>query len=235
MDLSTNITSEGLRNVSFKVSNQEDGLGFLSQENLTSELGLVLIQEWWGMNKSITLTADKFAKHGLRVLCPDMYRGKVAQNNEQAGHLMGNLDWQSALLVIQSAGEFLRSQGCKKVFLTGFCMGGALTIATIATFGTAFDGAVPFYGVPDLTKFDLANAKCPVLAHFGDLDQAKGFSDIETAKNLEQVAKSKGINFTLRIWENVDHAFMNQDSHRYNADAASKALAETVEFLKALA
>ena len=234
MDLSTNITTEGLRNCTFPVPNQEDGQGYLSTVNTDSDCGIVLIQEWWGMNKSITLTSDKFAKHGFRVLCPDMYRGKVGKSNEEAGHLMGNLDWANALQVIKSAGEFLRNSGCKKVFITGFCMGGALAIATISTFGEAFDGAAPFYGVPDLTKFDLANAKCAILAHFGDLDQAKGFSDPETAKNLEKVAQEKGCKFTLRMWENVDHAFMNQDSQRYNADAAAKALAETVEFFKSL-
>lgn len=235
MELSSNITEEGLRNVKFPVPNQVEGEGYLSQENTTSELGLILIQEWWGMNKSITLTSDKFSKHGLRVLCPDMYRGKVGKSNEEAGHLMQSLDWPMALQVIKSAGDYLRSLGCKNVFITGFCMGGALTIASIATFGDAFNGAAPFYGIPDLSHFDLGNVKCPILAQFGDLDQAKGFSDPEAAKNLETVAKSKNLNFTLHMWENVDHAFMNQDSHRYHADAAAKALAETVEFFKSLA
>jgi carboxymethylenebutenolidase len=234
MDLSDNITSLGLINCTYNVENCEDGKGYLSQENTTSEIGLVLIQEWWGLNKSITLTSDKFARNGFRVLCPDMYRGKIGKNSEEAGHLMGNLDWPNALLLIKSAGEYLKSLGCKKVFITGFCMGGALTIATIASFNV-FDGAVPFYGVPDLTKFDLSNVKCPVVAHFGDLDQAKGFSDPEAAKNLEKNALEKGVNFKLRMWENVDHAFMNQDSHRYNADAAEKAIVETCEFFMSLA
>jgi len=235
MDLSENITTEGLRNCAFLVLNQEDGQGYLSQENTNSENGIILIQEWWGMNKSITMTSDKFAKHGFRVLCPDMYRGKVGKNNEEAGHLMSNLDWEAALQVVKSAGDYLRSLGCKKVFLTGFCMGGAITIASISTFGDSFDGAAPFYGVPDLSKFDLGNAKCAILAHFGDLDKAKGFSDPETAKRLEETALAKGCNFRLRMWENVDHAFMNQDSPRYNPEAAAKALSETVEFFKSLA
>jgi len=235
MDLSQNIITEGLRNCTFPVPNQEDGQGYLSSENTSSQHGIVLIQEWWGMNKSITLTSDKFAKHGFRVLCPDMYRGKIGKNHEEAGHLMGNLDWNGALQVVKSAGDFLRNSGCKKVFLTGFCMGGAITIASIANFGEAFDGAAPFYGIPDLSKFDIGNAKCAILAHFGDLDKAKGFSDPEAAKNLEQIALDKGCKFKLRMWENVDHAFMNQDSQRYNADAAEKALTETVEFFKTLA
>jgi hypothetical protein len=38
-----------------------------------SELGLVVIQEWWGMNVSITKTADDFASLGFRALVPDLY------------------------------------------------------------------------------------------------------------------------------------------------------------------
>lgn len=234
MDLSTNITTQGLLNCKFPNDTLE-GQGYLSPENTTSPMGIILIQEWWGMNKSITLTADKFSKNGFRVLCPDMYSGKIGTNNEEAGHLMGNLDWENALKLIKNAGEYLKSQGCLKVFITGFCMGGALTIATLSTFNNIFSGAVPFYGIPDLTKFDVGNIKCPVIANFGTLDSAKGFSDPEAAKNLEKIAKEKNIDFKLNMWENVDHAFMNQDSKNYNAEAAGKAIVETCEFFKSLA
>ena len=108
-------------------------------------------------------------------------------------------------------------------------MGGALAIATIATFDV-FDGACPFYGVPDLTKFDLGNIRCKVFAQFGDLDRAKGFSDPETAKNLENSALRRGVDFKLKIWENADHAFMNQDSPNYNSHVAEEAIIETCDF-----
>jgi carboxymethylenebutenolidase len=55
---------------------------------------------------------------------PDLYRGKVATNHEQAGHYFNDLDWQGAIMDIQGAVNFLRSKGCLKVGVTGFCMGG---------------------------------------------------------------------------------------------------------------
>ena len=110
-------------------------------------------------------------------------------------------------------------------------MGGALTIASVAS-GSEFSAAVPFYGVPDLSKVPLANIKIPVLAHFGDKDEAKGFSDPETAYKLEAAAKEAGVDFTLHMW-NAGHAFMNQASpHSYDPEIARQALEETVQFFR---
>jgi carboxymethylenebutenolidase len=230
-NLPENIISVGQKNVTFPVEGKEDCHGYLSSENTSSEYGIVLIQEWWGMNKSITLTADIFAKQGLKVICPDLYRGKVGKNNEQAGHLMSGLDFQGAVKDIVGAGEYLKSLGCKKVGLTGFCMGGALTIATLTSSDT-FAVGVPFYGIPPLDYFKIENIKVPVLAHFGDLDKCAGFSDPEAARNLEAKAKEAGVNFTLHMWEGANHAFMNQDSANYQPEIAAKALEESVEFFR---
>lgn len=230
-NLPENIVTIGEKNVTFKVDGRDDCHGYLSQQNTNSEYGVVLIQEWWGLNKSITLTADTFANQGFRVLCPDLYRGKVGKDRESAGHLMSGLDFQGAVSDISAAGEYLKSLGCLKVFLSGFCMGGALTIANLAS-STVFSAGAPFYGVPDLNYFKVEDIKVPVLAHFGDLDMAKGFSDPEAAYNLETRAKNAGINFTLHMWEGGNHAFMNQDSQNYNPNIAAKALEETAQFFK---
>jgi carboxymethylenebutenolidase len=48
----------------------------------------------------------------------------------------------------------------------GFCMGGALTFASLASFKNWKSGS-PFYGVPDLNTFKLENIHCKTLAHFG--------------------------------------------------------------------
>jgi carboxymethylenebutenolidase len=232
-NLSENIITVGNSNVTFKVEGREDCPGYLSPHGFNIKHGIVLIQEWWGMNKSITLTADTIAKRGFTVLCPDLYRGKVGKDREQAGHLMSGLDFQGAIKDISAAGEYLKSIGCDKVGLSGFCMGGALTIANLCTSDT-FAGGVPFYGIPDLNYFNLANIKVPVQAHFGSLDQAKGFSDSEAARNLESKAKEAGIQFNLIMWEGGDHAFMNQDSSHYNPEIAEQALSMMVSFFKSI-
>ena len=113
----------------------------------------------------------------------------------------------------------MKAKGYNKIGVTGFCMGGALTIAAIAQ-GDEFSAAAPFYGVPDLSKLDLTRIKVPVLAHFGETDDAKGFSDKETALRLETAMKAAGVTFTLRMWE-AGHAFMNQaNPHTYKPEIA---------------
>lgn len=111
-------------------------------------------------------------------------------------------------------------------------MGGALAIAAICTYPDRFHAAAPFYGIPDLKTFDVANIKCPVLLNFAELDDAKGFSDPESAKNLAQRMTEKGVDNRLIIWEKAQHAFMNQDSSRFDQETSEKARKETIEFFK---
>ena len=60
--------------------------------------GLVVLQEWWGLNQQIQDEAKEIAERGDFVaLVPDLYRGELATDNEHAGHLMNNLDWAGAV------------------------------------------------------------------------------------------------------------------------------------------
>jgi len=83
--------------------------------------------------------------------------------------LIKGLDWQGAALDISGAAAFLRSKGCKKVGVTGFCMGGALAILAVALDST-IDASAPFYGIPDLSKCPIQNIKVPVFGIFAEHD-----------------------------------------------------------------
>lgn len=52
----------------------------------------------------------------------DIYRGKCAKNREEAGHLIGGLDWQGAVADIIGNVKYLKSTGCTKVGVLGFCI-----------------------------------------------------------------------------------------------------------------
>ena len=112
------------------------------------------------------ITADIFARlGGWRILVPDVYRGKVGIDRETAGHLKEGLDWNGATADINAAKDYLLKNGCKKVGIIGFCMGGALCLATAASY-EGFDAVAPFYGAPDLKKYDLSKITCKFQGHF---------------------------------------------------------------------
>lgn len=61
-----NLITPGDINAKFPVPGREEGSGYLTLNE--SKMGLVLIQEWWGVNKTMCNKADLIAKSGFRVL-----------------------------------------------------------------------------------------------------------------------------------------------------------------------
>jgi carboxymethylenebutenolidase len=138
------------------------------------------------------LQAKKIASAGYRVLVPDLYRGKLGSEAEEAHHLMSNQDWPGAVADIGGAARFLKAEGSPKVGVTGFCMGGALALAA-AVLVPELDAAAPFYGVPNPGLADTKKVRVPVQGHFGGQDPMKGFSDPLAAADLEENLKAAGV------------------------------------------
>ncbi|KAH8489505.1 hypothetical protein H0E87_024940 [Populus deltoides] len=173
--------------------------------------GIVVLQEWWGVDFEIKNHAVKISQlgPGFKALIPDLYRGKVGLDVAEAQHLMDGLDWQGAVKDIQASVNWLKTNGSSKAGVTGFCMGGALSIAS-SVLVPEVDAVVAFYGVPSSQLADPAQAKAPVQAHFGELDNFVGFSDVTAAKALEEKLKASGIPYEVHIYPGNAHAFMNR-------------------------
>jgi len=170
--------------------------------------GIVVVQEWWGVDYEIKKHAINIASKGYRALIPDLYRGKLGLEVAEAQHLLEGLDWPGAVADIAASAKWLKDQGSSKVGVTGFCMGGGLTIAS-AVRVPGIDAVVAFYGTPPPQLADPVEAKVPVQAHFGENDTLKGLSDKETAKALEEKLKKANVSSEVYLYPNVGHAFMN--------------------------
>ena len=166
---------------------------------------IIVIQEWWGVDRGTMQKALRLAQHGYRVLVPDIYKGKKGINAEEASHLMGELDFPKAIEEIGIAAQYLKKTGSPSVGVVGFCMGGALALGALAASDDILVGA-PFYGV-NFGLFDSKTLKKPVQGHFGALDTMEGFSDPATGKRLEKELT----NAKVFIYEGVGHAFMNPE------------------------
>ncbi|KAL5730027.1 carboxymethylenebutenolidase [Ranunculus cassubicifolius] len=172
--------------------------------------GIVVLQEWWGVDFEIKNHAIKISQlgPGYKALIPDLYRGKVGLDVAEAQHLMDGLDWQGAVKDIHASVSWLKANGSNKVGVTGYCMGGALSIAS-AVLVPEVDAAVAFYGVPSSELADPSKVKAPVQAHFGEADTFVGFSDVTAAKGLEEKLKASGVPHEVHLYPGNGHAFMN--------------------------
>jgi carboxymethylenebutenolidase len=193
--------------------------------------GLVVIQEWWGVNDHIKSVAGRYATHGFRVLVPDLYRGKVGLDAKEAEHLMTGLNFgDAAAQDVRGAVQFLKQSG-GKVGVTGYCMGGALTVLA-ACFVPEIDAAVAWYGFPPLEYVVADNVKAPLMLHAAMHD---GFFKIEHANQLEEKLKAAGAPCTFHRYD-AGHAFASDDpiigtiGLAKNEDAADAAWTRTIDF-----
>lgn len=190
--------------------------------------GVVVIQEWWGLNDQICGVADRFARAGFNALAPDLFKGRVTQNPDEASHLMNGLDFPGATHQdIRGAVDHLRGLGSGKVAVMGFCMGGALSIAA-AVHVPQLDAAVCLYGIPPKEFADPANIRIPFQGHFASKDD---WVTPEVVDVLESAMREKG-NIPELYRYDADHAFFNERrADVYDANCASQAWDRMTAFL----
>jgi carboxymethylenebutenolidase len=192
--------------------------------------GVVVIQEWHGVNDYVKSTCERFAEAGFVALAPDLYHGKVAKTKAAAAQMMGALDWKLALAEVGDATSFVkghaRSNG--KVAVVGFCMGGALALeSALRLDGLA--GAVAFYGLPRVAADEFVHLKTPILGHFGRRDASIKTTAVE---DIQKKVRSGGGQMDLHLYE-AGHAFMRvSDPEVYDAASAAIAWVRTIEFLE---
>ena len=112
--------------------------------------GVIVIQEWWGLNENIKDIARRFAREGYAAFAPDLYHGRVTREPGQAQKMMMQLDMPLAAKELVKATEYLAEQkyiNGRGIGATGFCMGGGLAMR-LACETPLILAVVPFYGFP---------------------------------------------------------------------------------------
>jgi len=184
--------------------------GFVFGQPSNCVSGIIILHEWWGLNDEVKGQATKMATEGFCCLLPDLYRGSAASEVDHATHLMNNLVVPGAIHDIRGAARYLLSQGCPKVGLLGFGMGGALAL-TAAVEVNEVTCAVLFYGTPEPNICDPINCRKPLQAHFGELDPNDLFSSLATAEALrDRLQETGNSDSEVCIYPNTGHSFMNE-------------------------
>jgi len=229
------MTEENPRqNVTF-ASNGGQAHGYLAKPASGSGPGVVLIQEWWGLDDHMADVADRLAGEGFVVLVPDLYGGRVAHDSDEAGELMQKLPAEQAARDLGGAVDFLLNDPdvtSSKVGAVGFCMGGGFVLSLAAQQGDKIGAAVPFYGVGQGVPSEYRSITAPVQGHYAEQD---GFYPVDQARAQEQQMREQTQNSVEFFYYPAGHAFHNDKDKlgTYDQASAAQAWSRTVEFLKA--
>lgn len=212
--------------ITFKRPDGADCNGYLTEPAGNDKApGIVVIQEWWGLNDQIKGVADRFAAIGYRALVPDLYKGKVTVDAAEANHLMTNLNFADAATQnIRGAAQHLKRTSAK-VGVVGFCMGGALTVVS-AMYVSEGDAFSSWYGFPPDEAGDVKAIKKQLQLHLAENDQA--FAP-ERGRALEAKLREGKVPFES-YWYKAGHAFFNETGANHNAECAKQAWERTTTF-----
>jgi len=208
--------------------------GYLAVPESGSGPGVVVLQEWWGLEGHIRDMCDRFAAEGFFALAPDLYRGETTEQPNEAEQKMMALSMDQAAKDMSGAVDFLAQQeGCRGdgIGAVGFCLGGGLAVWA-ATVNPKVRAAVTYYYVMPHGKPDFSKIAGPVLGHFGTGDD---FVPVEDAKALErEIAEASGQAVEFHFYEGAGHAFANDHDRlgTYEPEAAGQAWQRTIAFLR---
>ena len=191
-----------------------------------TQKAVIVIQEYWGLNDHIKDIARRYADEGFIAIAPDLYRGKIAANPQEAGGFMQALKLEDGLDTINNAVETARTKYELSHFgITGFCMGGTYALRAACEL-EGFSAAAPFYGdVPE--EEVLKKLKTPTIFVSATKD---GWINTDKVAALEDAAEKYELPIHSVKYE-ADHAFFNNTrSDVYDETAARDAWALVTGF-----
>ncbi|HMD45398.1 MAG TPA: dienelactone hydrolase family protein [Acidimicrobiales bacterium] len=214
-------------------SNGDTARGYLARPPSGTGPGVVVIQEWWGLNDQIRRVCDRFADAGFVALAPDLYGGRevrIGEPDEAAKAMMSMKMDQAARDLSGTVDELGRQAAGDRVGVIGFCMGGGLALVLACQRPDAVAAVVPCYGVipwPEAQP-DYSAMSAAVLIHCAERDAS---FPPETAVELADRLSALGREVEVVIHPGVDHAFFNEDRPEvYDEAEAAELWASSVAF-----
>ncbi|WP_298259416.1 dienelactone hydrolase family protein [Bradyrhizobium sp.] len=211
--------------------------GYLSVPASGSGPGILLLQEIFGVNKSMRETADYYAEEGYVVLAPDLFwrmepgvdLGYGEADFAKAFGYFQRFDVNQSIKDSADALKVLRARSeCKgKVGALGFCLGGKLAYLVAAR--TDVDCAVSYYGVG--LEADIAEAgkvKGPMVFHFAELDK---YAPAEAREQVKAAFKGRS-DVEFYLYPGCDHAFAAPERTSFNKPATLMAHSRSIALFR---
>ncbi|MGH2516280.1 MAG: dienelactone hydrolase family protein [Ktedonobacterales bacterium] len=219
------------------ISYRSDGStvdGYLARPNdSAAHPGVILIQEWWGIDSHIKELSERLARQGgYVVLAPDLYHGQVVSEPNEAQKAMMALNKDNAVTEIRAGIDYLQARddvAPKKLGLVGFCMGGFLAWKTAEAENGELAALAPFYGAGyQPSAEDIRKITAPVLAQYGDQDESV---PAEQRQQITNHLKQEGKTHKVLVYH-AGHAFMNPQHGAGVPEAADQSWAELLAWFK---
>lgn len=215
--------------ISFAANDGTSG-GYLAEPGSGTGPGVVVIQEWWGLNDHVKAVADRFAAQGFLALAPDLYHGTVTKSPDEAGKLLMAMNIAEAEKDLRGAVRELRRRTGKPVGTVGFCMGGALSLFAACVNGADVGACVIYYGGHPKVTYDFDNLRAPVLGHWAE-DDAWANANIPIIRDALQ---KRGRACEFHTYPGTKHAFFNDARPEvYVREAAELSFERTLAFFRA--
>jgi len=204
--------------------------GWLAVPDQPSTMGLIVLQEIFGVTAHIRDVADRYAREGFIALAPALFDviapgSDLPYDNDgmqQGRALVAELGFDRALRLVEAAARRLREEGATRVGVVGFCWGGSLALLANLRLGLP---AASYYGARN-TQFLDEPLRAPMLFHFGAEDASTPAADIERERAAWPEA-------TIMVYPDAGHAFNRDgDPAHYRVDAATRANGETLAFFR---
>jgi len=223
-------------NISIKTIDGESYSGYLCRPESGSGPGLIIVQEIFGVNDHIKDVADLYAREGFITLAPDLFwrtqpgvqLGYNENDMKKGFEYYQKLDWKQAASDLADAATTLRAlPGVNgKVGAVGYCMGGHFAYK-LATHGKV-DASVGYYGGGiDQALDEAKNVNCPLLLHFGEID------DHIPPEAIEKIRKALAGNpkVTIYVYRGAHHGFNCDQRASYDRKSAMLAYSRSAAFL----
>jgi carboxymethylenebutenolidase len=194
--------------------------------------GVWVIHENRGLNDSIRSVAGRLAGSGFSALAIDLLSeeggtGSFADEFEAMAALYAAPPSRFVADMKAGVTELRRRLPGKKVAATGFCFGGGMTWLLLTSKEARLAAAAPFYG-PFPESGNLSGAKAAVLGIYAELDSRVNASRAAARSALRRA----GLRHQIVTFPDVDHAFFNPTSSRYDRAAAAAAYSRMLRWFQ---
>lgn len=191
--------------------------------------GVVVVMHVWGIDASVRAAVEGLAQAGYAAIAPDLY----ARLNAPSGD--GESDYTKFVPLARSlephvvdrdllaAASWLRQAHPKgRLGITGFCLGGAITLRQAIEQADTYAVAASWYG--RVEGLNPRRVGIPLLGNYGERDTGIPADDVRAFFSAVPAPTD------LKIYSNAGHAFFDSPRATYVPDSAADAWQRTIAF-----